>query len=145
MTPIRWAEEQCDPLAGDFIDDYALGIVAAALTLDGRGSGNAEEESEEDSDEKGDEKNARTGVGEPSECGPEKDGGDGAPGAGTGLDEADAEKGGDGMRPDGFLNGLHRRDARFGRRLLTVHPSLHRDQTRGRRDLRELRGRGRAS
>jgi hypothetical protein len=63
MTPIGWAEKQSDPLAGDFINDDALGIVAAAFALDDRGSGNAEEESEEDSDEKGNEKNARAGIG----------------------------------------------------------------------------------
>jgi hypothetical protein len=45
MTPISGAEKQSDPLAGDFIDDDALGIVAAALTFDNRGSWNSEEES----------------------------------------------------------------------------------------------------
>src|SRR5580698_5142911 len=48
VTPIGGAEKQGDPLAGDLVDDYALGIVAAAFALDDRGSGNAEEESEED-------------------------------------------------------------------------------------------------
>ena len=37
MTPIGGAEEQGDPLAGDFIDDLALGIVAAAFALDNGG------------------------------------------------------------------------------------------------------------
>src|ERR1700721_3173775 len=58
VLPIGGAEQQSDPLAGDFIDDNALGIVATAFALD--------------------------------------DGGDGTPGAGAGLDEANAEKGGDG-------------------------------------------------
>lgn len=44
MTPIRGAEEQSDPLAGDFIDDDVLGIVAAAFALDNGGGWNAEEE-----------------------------------------------------------------------------------------------------
>ena len=52
MPPIGGAEKQRDPLAGDFIDDYALGIVAAAFALDDGSCGNAEEEGEEDSDEK---------------------------------------------------------------------------------------------
>ena len=63
MTPIGGAEEQGDPLAGDFIDDYTLGIVATAFALDDGGGGNAEEEGEEDSDEKGNEKNARAWMG----------------------------------------------------------------------------------
>ena|SRR5580698_3991598 len=63
MTPIGGAEEQGDPLAGDFIDDDALGIVAAAFAFDNRCSGNAEDEGEKDSDEKGDEKNAWAGMG----------------------------------------------------------------------------------
>src|SRR5580698_4655478 len=50
MAPIGGAEEQGDPLAGDFIDDDTLGIVTAAFALDDGGSGNAEEESEGDSD-----------------------------------------------------------------------------------------------
>lgn len=96
VLPIGGAEQQSDPLAGDFIDDDALGIVAIAFALDDGGGGNSKEESEEDSDEQGDEKNARAGMGEPGECAPEKDGSDGAPGAGAGLDEANAEKGCDG-------------------------------------------------
>ena len=63
MTPIGGTEEQGDPLAGDFIDDDVLGIVAAAFALDDGGSGNAEEEGEEDSDEKGNEKDVRAGMG----------------------------------------------------------------------------------
>jgi hypothetical protein len=63
VLPIGGAEKQGDPLAGDFIDDDVLGIVAAAFALDDRGSGNAEEESEEDTDEQGNEKNARAGMG----------------------------------------------------------------------------------
>jgi hypothetical protein len=70
VLPIGGAEEQCDPLASDFIDDNALGIVTAAFALDDRGSRNAEEESEEDSDEKGNKENARAGMSEPRECGP---------------------------------------------------------------------------
>lgn len=80
-----------------------MGIVAAAFALDNGGRRNAEEESEENSDEKGDEKNARAGMSQPRECGPEKDGGDGAPGTRTGLEEADAEKGGDGPPAGGAL------------------------------------------
>ena len=63
VTPIGGAEKQGDPLAGDFIDDDALGIVAAAFALDHRGSGDAEEESEKDSDEQCDEKNDWAGMG----------------------------------------------------------------------------------
>lgn|GEM_PF-6741916 len=44
MTPIDGTEKQGDPLAGDFIDDDALGIVSTAFALDSGGSGNAEEE-----------------------------------------------------------------------------------------------------
>ena len=50
MTPIGGAEQQGDPLAGDFIDDDDLGIVAAAFALDDGGGGNSKEEGEEDSD-----------------------------------------------------------------------------------------------
>jgi len=44
MTPIGGAEKQSDPLAGDFIDDNKLGIVAAAFTFDNGGCWNSEEE-----------------------------------------------------------------------------------------------------
>src|ERR1700722_8244941 len=79
VTPIGGAEEQGDPLAGDFIDDDALGIVGAAFAFNNGGGGNSKEESEEDSDEQGDQKNVRAGMGEPGECAPEKNGGNRAP------------------------------------------------------------------
>jgi hypothetical protein len=55
VTPVGGAEEEGDPLAGDFVDDYELGIVAAGFALDDGGGGNAEDEGEGDADEKGDE------------------------------------------------------------------------------------------
>ena len=44
VTPVEGAEEQRDPLAGDFVDDHEFRIVAAALARDDGGGGNAEDD-----------------------------------------------------------------------------------------------------
>ena len=44
MTPVGGAAEEGDPLAGDFVDDDKLRIVAAGLAGDDGGGGDAEDE-----------------------------------------------------------------------------------------------------
>jgi len=108
VTPVGAAAEEGDPLAGDFVDDYELGIVAAGLALDDGGRGNAEDEGEGDSYEERECECECGGMEGEGKCGPEKDGGDGTPGAGAGLEVADAEERGGGPRPEAFSCGLVR-------------------------------------
>ena len=103
VAPVEGAEEQGDPLAGDFVDDDELGVFAAGFAGDDGGGGDAEDDGEGDAGEEGDEESVRRGMGEPGAGGPEQDCGDGAPGAGAGLAEAGAEEGGDGPPAGGVL------------------------------------------
>src|ERR1035441_6590519 len=48
VLPVGRAEEQGDPLAGDFVDDDKLGVFAAGLAGDDGGGGDAEDEREGD-------------------------------------------------------------------------------------------------
>jgi hypothetical protein len=90
VTPVGVAEEG-DPLAGDFVDDDELGVVAAGFAGDDGGGGDAEE-SERTMRREGREQGVRGGMEEPGVGGPEQDGGDGAPGAGAGLAEPAPKK-----------------------------------------------------
>ncbi len=117
MAPVGGAEEQGDPLAGDFIDDDEAGVVAAGFAGGDGGGGDAEGDGEDDGGEQDEEQGLRGGMEEFGVGGPEKDGGDRAPGAGTGLAEAGAEEGGDGPGPKGLLLALvggYRRTRDFG-------------------------------
>ncbi len=60
------------------------------------------------------------------DCGPEKHGGDRAPGAGAGLEIAGAEEGGDGPGPAGFLWSFRVWTGESREELISVHPSLRR-------------------
>jgi hypothetical protein len=44
VTPVEGAAEQGDPLAGDFVDDDELRVVAAAFAGNDGGGGDAEDE-----------------------------------------------------------------------------------------------------
>src|ERR1039458_827671 len=96
VTPVGVAAEQSDPLAGDFVDDYELGVVAAGFAGDDSGGGDAEEERQGDAGDECECECEWGGVSEPGISGPEQDGGDGAPGARAGLAEACAKEGGNG-------------------------------------------------
>jgi len=108
VTPVGAAAEEGDPLAGDFVDDYELGIVAAGFAGGDGGGGDAEEEREGDGGEQGQEQGLGGGMEEFGVGGPEKDGGDRSPGAGTRLAEARAEEGGNCPGPEGSAGGRRR-------------------------------------
>ena len=103
VTPVGWAEEQSDSLAGDFVDDDDLRVFAAALAGDDGSGGDAEGEGEGDDEQQAVDQDQRRGVGEEGEGGPEKQGGHGAPCAGAWLAETCAKEGSDGPGPEGFL------------------------------------------
>ena len=93
VVQVEGAEEQGDPLAGDFIDDDELRVVAAAFAGNDGGGRDAEEQRETDAGEEREEQGVRSGMEELCVGGPEQDGCYGAPGAGAGLAEACAEEG----------------------------------------------------
>ncbi len=105
VTPVGVAAEEGDSLAGNFVDDDELRVVAAGLAGDDGRGGDAEKKREGDGGDEREEQGLRSGVSELGAGEPEQDGGDGAPGAGTGLAEAGAEEGGDGPGPEGFVGG----------------------------------------
>jgi hypothetical protein len=53
VAEVEGAEEEGDPLAGDFVDDDKLRIFAAGFASDDSGGGDAEDEREGDGDQKG--------------------------------------------------------------------------------------------
>ena len=53
VTPVGVAAEEGDPLAGDFVDDDELGVVAAGFAGDDGGGGDAEEKREGDAERRG--------------------------------------------------------------------------------------------
>ena len=101
MGPVGGEEDEGEELAGDFVDDDKAGVFAATLAGDDGGGGDADERGKYGgyggADGEGEGRWMEgVGVGEP-----EQQGGDGAVGPGTGLQQARAEEGADGPRPRG--------------------------------------------
>ena len=90
--------DEGDELAGNFVDDDELGIFEADGAGDAAGGGDADESDDGRGDDGGPGLAAQGDAGDGQ--GPEDYGGDGGPCAGTGLDAADAEEGGDESRPE---------------------------------------------
>ncbi len=95
--------DEGDELSGDFVDDDELGIFAAGGARYTGGGGDADQGDEQGQDDAaaGVRSAGRQDVGD---CGPEQDCGGGSPGAGAGVQAADAEEsGGQGCPERGAL------------------------------------------
>jgi len=85
VTPVGGAAEERDPLSDHLVDDDKARIGAAGLTLDNGGGWDAQDGGDDDAEREGECERECGGMGGECECGPEKHGGDGTPGAGAGL------------------------------------------------------------
>jgi hypothetical protein len=113
VLPVRRHEDEGEELAGDFVDDDEAGVLGfwklkAAGLAGGDGGGRDADGGDEDCGECGCDREG-CGAGREGVCCsvPEQDGGDGAVGAGAGLEVAGAEEGGESPGPAGFGDFSH--------------------------------------
>jgi len=94
VSPVRRAEEQRDPLPGNFVDDDELRVVPARFSGSDGCGGHAEDERQSNADEQRNQQRLWRWMNGPRVAGPEQHCGHRAPCAGRGLAEARAEEGG---------------------------------------------------
>src|SRR6185437_913145 len=121
VRPVGRECDECDELAADFIDDNEAWIFALRLACHACGCGNAEGDGERERDQRRDEEMQCVVVEKRCRGQPQQHRSNGGVSAGAGLEEAGAEKGGDGPGPERFfLCLLHESDCSDQRRGLVL-------------------------